>query len=569
MSHTFVMAAGGSGAKTIEALVHLCAAGLGPEKLDVLLLDVDQNNGNSKRCQGLLTLYQHLQQAGSWRARPSGRAAGAAAPEEIHFFRTRITAHYLHEAVEIVNGGGLQLHLSGKKDKVALPVLDLLFDEDEQTSLCLEGFMARPNLGSLILAQHLSDAFKEEGSGAFSWKKVLSVAIGTNAQVPVFVIGSVFGGTGASLIPIACQCLQQALELKPNDAAWNKTIRSAIMLLPYFHPASEPNDKVDASRFHADTITTLTHYERSSALQEFNRLYLVGSDDSSRNALKYCPGASDQANPCYLEEFIAASAVLHGGTQLQVNQQKNLHLVEFLTGGNFDWAALPHDSRRLGLFAHFCAFLLAPEDADSPLASGMLSFIRHHSEQMPLLPLVQALLTPWAKKQLKSDFDQTQPCWTQLVDATKSKTASVQQHEKQIAEYAWRFLLWADHALPTKGEHSLVEFGRTIDYGVVWEVLCGLDISEIDPETASEDNTLIRLCRAAACALEKIATGQFEKKPVVLNAPGNHPVFPGSKSGPHAECRIPLDKKQLKEAGAKHKLREDIHVEYNRTANSI
>lgn len=563
------MAAGGSGAKTIEALVHLCAAGLGPEKLDVLLLDVDQNNGNSKRCQGLLNLYQHLQKAGSWRARPSGRAAGAAAPDEIHFFRTRITAHYLHESVEIVNGGGLHLHLL--RESGALPVLDLLFDEDEQSSQCEKGFMARPNLGSLILAQHLLDAFYKKGSGASSWKDRLSEAIGANAQIPVFVIGSVFGGTGASLIPIACQCLQQALEFAAGDAAWNKTVRSAVMLLPYFHPASKPNDKVDASRFHADTITTLTHYERSSALDAFNRLYLVGSDDSSRNALKYCEGASDQANPCHLEEFIAASAVLHGSTQLEVNKDANLHWVDFLTGANFNWAVLPHDSHRLGLFAHFCAFLLAPTDADSPLASGMLSFIRDHSEQMPLLPLVKTLLEPWAKAHLKTNFDPTQPCWSQLTDATKSKTASVQQHEKQIAEYAWRFLLWADHALPTKGEHSLVEFGHTIDYGVVWEVLCGLDISEIDPESSSagDDNTLIRLCRAAACALEKIATGQFEKKPVVLNAPGNQPVFPGSKSGPHAVCRIPLDKKQLKEVGANHKLRENIHDEYSRTANLV
>ena len=44
MSH--IIAIGGTGAKFLESLIHLCAAGLGPEKISPIIIDPDTANGN-------------------------------------------------------------------------------------------------------------------------------------------------------------------------------------------------------------------------------------------------------------------------------------------------------------------------------------------------------------------------------------------------------------------------------------------------------------------------------------------------------------------------------------------
>jgi hypothetical protein len=45
----YLIASGGSGAKVAEALIHLCGAGLGPDSLQILSVDTDDNNGNRSR----------------------------------------------------------------------------------------------------------------------------------------------------------------------------------------------------------------------------------------------------------------------------------------------------------------------------------------------------------------------------------------------------------------------------------------------------------------------------------------------------------------------------------------
>src|SRR5437588_10736444 len=57
----YVIAVGGTGARCLEAIVFLSAAGLFPRDLHVLVLDSDQNNGNGRRTRQLLDQYSTLQ----------------------------------------------------------------------------------------------------------------------------------------------------------------------------------------------------------------------------------------------------------------------------------------------------------------------------------------------------------------------------------------------------------------------------------------------------------------------------------------------------------------------------
>src|SRR5689334_236385 len=60
-SERIAIAMGGSGARCAEALAYLCAAGLGPNDLTVLIADADTQNFNVVRAVEVLGIYAKLQ----------------------------------------------------------------------------------------------------------------------------------------------------------------------------------------------------------------------------------------------------------------------------------------------------------------------------------------------------------------------------------------------------------------------------------------------------------------------------------------------------------------------------
>ena len=54
----YVFAIGGTGARCLESLVHLCAMGIGPTRLHPILVDPDIGNGNLNRTIKLINLYK-------------------------------------------------------------------------------------------------------------------------------------------------------------------------------------------------------------------------------------------------------------------------------------------------------------------------------------------------------------------------------------------------------------------------------------------------------------------------------------------------------------------------------
>ena len=57
MAKSFFIGVGGTGSRCLESLVHFCAAGLGPETLNIGIVDQDQSNGNVARARQLVELY--------------------------------------------------------------------------------------------------------------------------------------------------------------------------------------------------------------------------------------------------------------------------------------------------------------------------------------------------------------------------------------------------------------------------------------------------------------------------------------------------------------------------------
>lgn len=579
MQHLFLIAAGGTGAKVAESLIHLCAAGLGPAQLDVLLLDVDKDNGNVERTRDAAELYSKLR-VWDWTLSPRSTAKGGAVPlAGTRFFQTALTLHPCLDEISAVNEGGLRVHLHDEPG--AQPLLDLLYDEQEQDSQCEKGFLARPNLGSLVLGGHLREKFAAESGGAAAFKARLFDALsGASAEkpVPLMVVGSIFGGTGASLFPVVCECVREAVSLGQKDSGnWEKVAPCAVMLTPYFLPnqtgAETEEDTVDPSRFQVDTANALRHYVDTTVLNGFEMAYLVGSDQPQLTRLKFVDGARDQANPALLEEVVAALAAFDAGSA--GHDPSRARRVYQPPSGEVGWTSLPFPAQgaaRLALLLELAAFVLLPAGKDQELSGGLLYACRHWHDQFELLPWYETLLGGWARANFSHAFDRSKPGggWGRLADANVLPGHAAGSLARDLlAEYSYRLLLWARTALPDTATCHLVRMGKEMDYALVWEVMCGLSADEIEPPDRAAggagDNAFVRLARAAAVAMARIAAGQYPRGGNVVNRTPALPGFPGQGEGEPQPCLLPIDQAQLPELAARYNLTADAHAKYVKT----
>lgn len=62
MTHSVVFGIGGTGAKCIEAVVHLAASGHTTKVIYPISIDEDSNNGNVRRCINALQTYNEIRE---------------------------------------------------------------------------------------------------------------------------------------------------------------------------------------------------------------------------------------------------------------------------------------------------------------------------------------------------------------------------------------------------------------------------------------------------------------------------------------------------------------------------
>jgi hypothetical protein len=510
-NHQFLISAGGTGAKVVEALIHLCGAGLGPEKLDILLLDVDESNGNVSRTRDTWELYRKL-------------AVFDWATADRKFFHTEITMHCCIGKIGCVSEGGLRRHFGG--DSGSVSVLDLLYDESEQNETCRQGFLAKPNLGSLVLGEHVRECFETmPGARAFI-DRIGEVCDGAPQQkVPLMVVGSIFGGTGASLFPVVCHQVKEALgskgatdDHKEKIAAnrWEKIHPGALLMLPYFQPDDFKVGSVDPSRFFLDTRNSLRHYDSSGGLKAFSSVYFVGSNQPGRNPLQYEEGSKDQANPPFLEEVVAACGIIDLGTAGRTGN----HVFQ-PNCPRFGWGEFPCDpslpaQQALASFLQLAAFVIRPMVSDAaPLSGGLVAALRDWTDKAELeqFPFFDALLAQWALKNCpKANVAKTRPGdrMRLVLDSgqLEGDRLAVNDLLEEFESYSFRLLVWAETSLPSLAEEdNLLSSVAGGDALPIWEAMSATEVEKV--ETQGRDNALVRLARMATAAIVNIGSNQI------------------------------------------------------------
>lgn len=288
MAKLYVFGIGGTGSRVLRSLTMLLASGADTNGYDIvpIIIDPDCSNGNLTQGVSLMDNYMSIREKLSFTAGNSNR-----------FFSTKLERILPNFTMPVEKTADLKFHefidLSGMKEKANQAMARMLFSDENLNSDMNIGFKGNPNIGSVVLNQIAS-------SNAFQ-----AFAQSFQSEDRIFIISSIFGGTGASGFPLLLKTMRTDNNL-PNSAAINSATIGAITVLPYFKLEKGP---IDSSTFISKTKSALAYYERNIAnTGQINALYFIGESDCK--TYENNDGGTGQTNKAHAIELLSATAVL-------------------------------------------------------------------------------------------------------------------------------------------------------------------------------------------------------------------------------------------------------------------
>ncbi len=165
-----------------------------------------------------------------------------------------------------------------------------LFSKDNLNNSLAVGFKGNPNIGTVVLNEMINGA---------DWYSAFTRHCENGDRV--FIISSIFGGTGASGYPLIEKKIRNA-EGFPNV---QRAVMGAVTVLPYFSledPTVSGSD-IDSSSFFTKSKSALSYYENTV---KSDYLYYVGEQTLRAN---YKNNEKEQKDSAHFVELVAATAL--------------------------------------------------------------------------------------------------------------------------------------------------------------------------------------------------------------------------------------------------------------------
>lgn len=292
MSKLYVFGIGGTGSRVLKALTMMVSSGVecAVDTIVPIIIDPDDSAADKTRTVASMNLYMSIRENLDFSNADQNR-----------FFKTEIMP------VDGMENFGFPLKNTRDclfKDFIKIDELNnanralisLLFSEKNLNSDMKVGFKGNPNIGSVVLNQFAnSQEYKDFANGFQQGDRI-------------FIISSIFGGTGASGFPL----LLKTLRSDRDSQSWNlinKAKIGAITVLPYFNVSQDDNSGVDSSTFASKTKSALAYYEHNiSANGGVDALYYIG--DNIPASYENHDGGSEQRNNAHIIELCSALAIL-------------------------------------------------------------------------------------------------------------------------------------------------------------------------------------------------------------------------------------------------------------------
>lgn len=309
----YVIGIGGTGMRCLESFVHLCAMGMFDEhEVNMLALDTDRLNGNFARLQELIGFYNTVYKDG----------VGSDT-----FFSAKINYSNFSPEYDKSNttfnsiadySSAAATQLGNEVKYRESDICDLFLDPNVREMDLAHGYRAQTQLGSMLMYHAIiEEAYKTKRSDAYtSQLREFIRKLNESKGNQIFIFGSVFGGTGASSIPIIPRAFQKAAEIMFGEQAQviEKNFYGSVVMTNYFSFDIQKQDKIVATtdKFALNSQAALTFYSTDKTVKNtYRRLYLLGREEmrniSESNATSDTGGAK-QRNPVDYLELMAASA---------------------------------------------------------------------------------------------------------------------------------------------------------------------------------------------------------------------------------------------------------------------
>ncbi len=306
MAKLFVFGIGGTGARVLKSVTMLLASGIKLSNFEIvpIIIDPHKELPELNDCKTLLKLYSSLH----------NRIYDKTTNLQDGFFRTKLTTlkslvvdsgmkddFEFDERYDMPFGQFLEL-ASLDHDNPTHDLLSLLYSKETFNKPLSVGFKGNPNVGSIVL-----NALKD-GPGF----KALD---GFAPEDRIFIISSIFGGTGAAGFPLLLKNFRNH-----SKAAIKESQIGALTVMPYFK-LSEPqkvkdesnneymSSDIDSNNFMTKTKAALTYYIRPEFSRLYNALYYIADPDKQNKP--YENNENTQPNKAHLVEVIGALSLFN------------------------------------------------------------------------------------------------------------------------------------------------------------------------------------------------------------------------------------------------------------------
>ncbi len=292
MSKLYVFGIGGTGSRVLRALTMLLACGVKckSDTIVPIIIDPDDSAADKTRTVEAMKKYESIRNKLKFPDANNNR-----------FFFTKIRSVVGMENFGFPLNNTRDCYFKDfmkieELDKSSRALVNLLFSQKNLDSDMKVGFKGNPNIGSIVLNQFSNSQHYKDFANDFK------------EGDRIFIISSIFGGTGASGFPL----LLKTLRSDQSSQSWNLISNAkigAVTVMPYFKVRQDDNSGVDSSTFISKTKAALAYYENNiSKNGSVNALFYIG--DNIPASYENHDGGSEQRNNAHIVELCSALAIL-------------------------------------------------------------------------------------------------------------------------------------------------------------------------------------------------------------------------------------------------------------------
>jgi hypothetical protein len=338
MPKNFLVGIGGSGAKVTESALYLCASGFGPQKLFLFLIDPDRGNGNLARTTKLMSSYLECKKEFKPHNDVKLFQTELVVPENE---KDRVWTVFDKTDTTLSEWIGYD-GLNEEKQRDERDMMSVLFSKQELTTKLNMGFRGHPSIGSVVMTELPTNNYPFK----LLWDELPE---GKAFDVRLFLVGSVFGGTGAAGFPTLGH--RNTLKFNKEKGAVindkeeiSRILLGGSLILPYFRVVkndNQPDMHVTSGDFPIATKAALEFYDTKDSLG-FDQVYFIG-DSLSQDVGDFSVGSTSQENDPHYIEIVSTLAAFDFFSQpaIEKKEKDTMYFIAKRDNEKLTWNSLP------------------------------------------------------------------------------------------------------------------------------------------------------------------------------------------------------------------------------------